>query len=325
MYKQELLDVAKNVLQDEILALQSAQHSLGEGFVDALVLLEKFGASGRVVVMGMGKSGHVANKIAATLASTGTPAFFVHPAEAGHGDLGMITAADIVLAISQSGKSDELLRLLPYFKRNAIPLVAMTGDVQSPLAVHADAIISTAVTREACPLGLAPTASTTLALALGDAIAICLLKSKGFTAEEFATTHPHGTLGRRLLVTIGDVMFRDDAVPRVRLGTSVRAAICEMSRAGLGFVSVIDDEKHLVGIFTDGDLRRALDNDTDIKATSIENVMSSSCVVAKPYQLAVEAVELMESRKISCIPIVCEANMLIGAVNMRLLLQAGVV
>ena len=325
MSDSELLNAAKSVLAIERGALERVENSLGADFIQAVNLIHNRSASGRVVVMGMGKSGHIGNKIAATLASTGTPAFFVHPAEAGHGDLGMITASDIVLAISQSGMSDELIRVLPYFKRNSIKLIAMTGNLQSSLALHGTAVINTAVEQEACPLGLAPTASTTLTLALGDALAVCLLKLKGFTAEEFASTHPHGTLGRKLLVTISDIMAKNDGVPVVSLGTSIRTTIGEMSRAALGFVNVTDDKNHLLGIFTDGDLRRALDHEIDIKTTPIDKVMAKKFVVAHPQQLAAEAVDLMERHKISSIPIVDDDNILVGAINMRILLQAGVV
>jgi len=321
----DLLIAAQNVLRIEKAAIDRAEETLENGFLHAVRILLNRPNSGRVVVMGMGKSGHIGNKIAATLASTGTPAFFVHPAEAGHGDLGMITPLDTVLAISQSGKSDELLRVLPYFKRNGIRLIAMTGNPDSPLAQHATAVISTAVEQEACPLGLAPTASTTLTLALGDALAVCLLKSKNFTAEDFASTHPHGTLGRKLLVTIEDVMARNDDVPRVAPQATIRAAIAEMSRAALGFVNVVDEQNRLVGIFTDGDLRRALDQDIEIKSTVISRVMVTNFVSALPQQLAVEAVDLMEQRKISSVPVVAENNLLVGSVNMRMLLQAGVV
>lgn len=321
----DLLITAQNVLRIEKAAIERAEETLENGFLHAVRILLNRPNSGRVVVMGMGKSGHIGNKIAAILASTGTPAFFVHPAEAGHGDLGMITPLDTVLAISQSGKSDELLRVLPYFKRNGIRLIAMTGNPDSPLAQHATAVISTAVEQEACPLGLAPTASTTLTLALGDALAVCLLKSKNFTAEDFASTHPHGTLGRKLLVTIEDVMARNDDVPRVAPQATIRAAIAEMSRAALGFVNVVDEQNRLVGIFTDGDLRRALDQDIEIKSTVISRVMVTNFVSALPQQLAVEAVDLMEQRKISSVPVVAENNLLVGSVNMRMLLQAGVV
>lgn len=220
---------------------------------------------GRVVVMGMGKSGHIGKKIAATFASTGTPAIFVHPAEAGHGDLGMITSSDMLLPISQSGQSDELIKLIPYFKRKKIPLVAMTGNIRSPLALHAAAVINTSVIQEACSLGLAPTTSTTLTLALGDALAVCLLKSHEFTTEDFANTHPLGKLGRKLLLKIEDVMKTGEELPIVPIGTTIRSAISEMSRAALGFVSIVDAKGGILGVFTDGDLRRAIDDDVDIK------------------------------------------------------------
>lgn len=321
----EILAAAKHVLRIERDVLESAENSLGDGFVGAIQLMLKQPASSRVVVMGMGKSGHVGKKIAATLASTGTPALFVHPAEAGHGDLGMITSSDIVLAISQSGKSDEIQRIIPYFKRNGIPIVAMTSNSESPLALHATAIISTAVAQEACPLGLAPTASTTLTIALGDALAVCLLKSKGFTAEKFASTHPHGALGRKLLVKVNDLMVTNEELPIVSMGTFIRSTIGEMSRGSLGFVIVVDDQKRIVGIFTDGDLRRTLDLDTDIKNTPIDEVMGRKFVIVHPDQLAVEAVELMEKNKISSLPVVDKNSQLVGAINMRMLLQSGVV
>lgn len=316
---------ARGVIDIEIEALRKGREAVGKEFSEAIELISRVAEQGRVVVMGMGKSGHIGKKLAATLASTGTPAFFVHPAEAGHGDLGMITSLDIVLAISQSGKSDELLRVLPYFKRNGIKLIAMTGNPDSPLAQHAAAVISTAVAQEACPLGLAPTASTTLTLALGDALAVCLLKSKNFTAEDFASTHPHGTLGRKLLVTIEDVMARNDHVPKISPQATIREAIAEISRAALGFVNVVDEQNSLIGIFTDGDLRRALDHDMDIKSIIISSVMVTNYVSAFPHQLAVEAVDLMEHRKISAIPVVSGNNQLVGSINMRMLLQAGVV
>jgi arabinose-5-phosphate isomerase len=325
MNDSELLNFAKSVLSIERKALENAENLLGNDFLQAVKLILNRSKLGRIAVMGIGKSGHIGNKIAATLASTGTPAFFVHPAEAGHGDLGMITANDIVLAISQSGNSEELLKLIPYFKRNGIELIVMTGNLQSPLAKHANVIINTVVEQEACPLGLAPTASTTLILALGDALAVCLLKSKGFTALEFASTHPHGTLGRKLLVTISEIMLINEAIPVVNFSVTLRTAIIEMSRASLGFVNITDNEKHILGIFTDGDLRRALDNEVDVKKTTIDKVMSNEFIVAYPHQLAVEAVELMEKFKISAIPIVNEEKKIVGAINMRMLLQAGVV
>ncbi len=320
-----LIALARQVLEVEAAAIQAARSRLGGAFLAAIELLLSRSGGGRVVVMGMGKSGHIGRKIAATLASTGTPALFVHPAEAGHGDLGMVTPHDVVLAISQSGKSDELLRVLPYMKRNRIPLVAMTAKADSALAQHADVVIDTSVDREACPLGLAPTASTTLALALGDALAMCLLEARGFTAEMFAVTHPHGTLGRKLLVSIADVMVTGAAVPIARDSTTIREALVGMSKAGLGFVNVLDAKDALVGVFTDGDLRRALDRDIDIKREPLAAVMARKFTTVKASQLAVEAVELMEQYKISGLPVVDDAGRLVGALNMRLLLQAGVV
>ncbi len=321
----DLLESACSVLDLEIAALVNAKKSLGAEFLAAVEMILHSPPSNRVVVMGMGKSGHVGKKIAATLASTGTPAFFVHPSEAGHGDLGMITSNDIVIAISQSGKSDEVLRVIPYLKRNAISLIVMTGVPNSPLASHADVVISTAVAREACPLDLAPTASTTLTMALGDALAVCLLKSRGFTADDFAATHPHGTLGRRLLLTIEDVMVSGGLMPIVPPETTVRKALVEMSRGALGFVVIVGPDHVVQGVFTDGDLRRTLDNEVDIKTTLIDKLMNRQFVSAKPKQLAVEAVELMEEFKISALPVVNGSNHLVGALNIRVLLQSGVI
>lgn len=321
----DLLGLARQVLETEASAIAAACARLGKDFLGAIELILSRTDGGRVVVMGMGKSGHIGRKLAATLASTGTPALFVHPAEAGHGDLGMVTAHDVVLGISQSGKSDELLRVLPYMKRNRIPVIAMTAKADSPLAQHADVIIDTSVDREACPLGLAPTASTTLALALGDALAMCLLQARGFTAEMFAVTHPHGTLGRRLLVAIADVMVTGASVPLARQDTTIRDSLVVMSKAGLGFVNVLDADGALVGVFTDGDLRRALDRDVDIKRETLATVMARRFVTARSTQLAAEAVELMDQHKISAMPVLDHDGKLVGSVNMRLLLQAGVV
>lgn len=325
MSDSELLNAAKSVLRIERGALENAENSLGEGFLQAVHLLLNRSASGRVVVMGMGKSGHIGNKIAATLASTGTPAFFVHPAEAGHGDLGMITQNDVVIAISQSGKTDELLLVLPYFKRNGIKLIALTGGLNSPLAEHADLVIDTTVPQEACPLGLAPTASTTLTLALGDALAVCLLKASGFTQNNFAETHPHGSLGRRLLVGVSDVMSKGDQIPVIQQKLVVKDALFSMSKGGMGFVVIVDAHHLPVSVFTDGDLRRCLHKDIDIKCTPITEVMGKHFIAVRASQLAVEAVALMEQHKISALPVLGDAGDLVGALNMRQLLQAGVV
>lgn len=325
MNNSELLRAAKDVLRIEREELENAEKSLGEEFLQAVHLLLNRSAVGRVVVMGMGKSGHIGNKIAATLASTGTPAFFVHPAEAGHGDLGMITKSDIVIAISQSGKSDELLRITPYLKRNGIKLIALTGDLNSPLAEHADLVVNTKVLREACPLGLAPTASTTLTLALGDALAVCLLKNSGFTQNNFAETHPHGALGRRLLVGVGDVMSKGHQVPVIQQNLVIKDALFSMSKGGMGFLIIVNTDQLPIGVFTDGDLRRCLDKEIDIKTTVITDVMVKHFVTISEHQLAVEAVALMDQHKISAMPVLGEAGDLVGALNMRQLLQAGVV
>jgi len=321
----QILALGQTVLETEAAAVLAARTRLGPAFIGAVRLMLSMGAGARVVVMGIGKSGHVGRKIAATLASTGTPAMFVHPAEAGHGDLGMVTSCDVVLGISYSGTSDELLRAVPYFKRNGIRLIAITSQVSSPLAQAAQWVIDTSVDKEACPLGLAPTSSTTLTMALGDAIAMALLQARGFTAEMFATTHPHGALGRRLLVTVSNVMTPRENTP-VSLDTeTVREALVVMSHFGLGFTNVLDGEGRLVGLFTDGDLRRTLDRDLDIKTTRLAKVATQRFVSTRPSVLAVEAVELMERHKISAMPVVDDNYRLVGALNMRLLLQAGVV
>lgn len=316
---------AREVLEIEAQALLDACDRTGRAFDAAVRLIREKCPPGKVAVMGVGKSGHIGHKIAATLASTGTPAFFVHPTEAGHGDLGMLTSNDIVLAISYSGKSDELLRVLPYLKRNAIASIALSGDGTSPLARHADVWIDGSVTKEACPLGLAPTASTTLALALGDALAICLLRERGFTPDDFAATHPHGTLGRRLLVSVGDIMLKGGELPKVSPRTTVRTSLTEMSRGAIGVVGVVDDAGKLVGVFTDGDLRRTLDRNIDIHATPVAEVMTPSPMAMRPDQLAAEAADLMERRKVNAILVVDGDGRLVGAFNMRILLRAGVV
>lgn len=316
---------AKEVLEVEITALKRGRDAISATFANAVELIRRALPKGRVIVMGMGKSGHIGRKLAATLSSTGTPAYFVHPAEAGHGDLGMVTRFDVVIAISQSGKSEELIRVLPHLKRNGIKLIAMTGDLRSPLATHADAVVDTAVQQEACPLGLAPTASTTLTLALGDALAVCLLKATGFTAEDFAQTHPHGALGRRLLVAVDDVMCHLDQAPVVTEGVVIKDALFTMSRSGMGFVVVVDADGRAVGVFTDGDLRRCLDRDVDVKTTRITEVMVRSFSSIGQHRLAAEAVSLMEQYKVSALPVLDRSGSLAGAINMRQLLQAGVV
>ena len=280
---------------------------------------------GRVVVTGMGKSGHIGGKIAATLASTGTPAFFVHPGEASHGDLGMITSQDVVLALSNSGETDELVNILPLIKRLGVPLITMTGNPQSSLAQAADVNLDVTVAREACPLGLAPTSSTTAALVMGDALAVALLEARGFTAEDFARSHPGGRLGRRLLLHVGDLMHRGERVPAVPGDAPLRDALVEMSRQGLGMTAVVDDDRRVIGIFTDGDLRRALDRGIDVRAVRVDAVMIARPVTAAAELLAAEALALMENRKINALLVTDAEGRLVGALNMHDLLRARVV
>ncbi|WP_147654165.1 KpsF/GutQ family sugar-phosphate isomerase [Vulcaniibacterium gelatinicum] len=281
---------------------------------------------GRVVCTGMGKSGHVARKIAATLASTGTPAFYMHPGEAGHGDLGMVTDADVVLALSNSGESDELLMLLPVLKRQGNRLIAMTGRATSTLAREADLHLDVSVPAEACPLDLAPTASTTAALAMGDALAVALLEARGFTAEDFARSHPAGALGRRLLLHIRDVMHHGEDVPKVRETASISETLVEMSRKRLGMSAVVDAEDRLLGLYTDGDLRRTLDDATvDLRHTRIAEVMTRTPKTIHADALAVEAAQLMEAHKINALVVVDDAGRVVGALNIHDLLRARVV
>jgi arabinose-5-phosphate isomerase len=291
----------------------------------AQACLHLLGCRGRVVVTGMGKSGHIGGKIAATLASTGTPAFFVHPGEASHGDLGMITSQDVVLALSNSGETDEIVNILPLIKRLGVPLVTMTGNPRSSLAQAADVNLDVSVEREACPLGLAPTSSTTAALVMGDALAVALLEARGFTAEDFARSHPGGSLGRRLLLHVGDLMHSDERVPAVHGDVVLRDALVEMSRQGLGMTAVVDDDRRVIGIFTDGDLRRALDRGVDVRAVRVDAVMIPRPVTVSPDLLAAEALALMESRKINALLVTGADGRLIGALNMHDLLRARVV
>ncbi|MBU2222905.1 MAG: KpsF/GutQ family sugar-phosphate isomerase [Gammaproteobacteria bacterium] len=284
-----------------------------------------FSCTGRVIVVGMGKSGHIANKIAATLASTGTPAFFVHPGEASHGDLGMITKQDIVLALSNSGETNEVLVLVPVLKRLGIQLVAMTGNPDSTLAKLADWHLCVKVAEEACPLGLAPTASTTAALVMGDALAVALLEARGFSADDFALSHPGGSLGRRLLLRLQDVMHQGTQIPIVAASATIKEALLEISEKGLGMTAIVATDGTLAGIFTDGDLRRLLDLKIDIHQTAISDVMSKNCVTARPEMLAAEALKIMEQRKINGLIVVSDAHIPVGAMNMHDLLRSGVI
>ncbi len=315
---------ARRVLQVEAAALQAVAARVDGAFTAACRRV--LACRGRVVCMGMGKSGHIARKIAATLASTGTPAFFVHPGEAGHGDLGMVTDADVVLALSNSGETDEILMLLPVLKRQGNALIAMTGRATSTLARQADVHLDVSVPAEACPLHLAPTASTTAALALGDALAVALLEARGFTADDFARSHPAGNLGRRLLLRITDVMHSGEAVPKVRAEVSLSEALVEMSRKRLGVTAVVDAEDRLLGLYTDGDLRRSLDDDAiDLRATRISEVMTTSPKTVGSDALAVEAARLMETHQINALIVVDAQQRVVGALNIHDLLRARVV
>ena len=313
----------RRVLEIERQALAAVGERIGGEFARACALV--MAGRGRVVATGMGKSGHIARKIAATLASTGTPAFFVHPGEAGHGDLGMITDADVVLAISYSGESDEILMLLPALRRQGNTVIAMTGRPLSTLAREADVHLDVSVPAEACPLHLAPTSSTTATLALGDALAVALLEARGFTADDFARSHPAGSLGRRLLLHIDDVMHGGDALPRVGAGASVAEALVEMSRKRLGMTAVVDDGGRLLGLFTDGDLRRALDQGVDVRQTPIAEVMTRNPRTVRAGQMATEAAHLMEQHRINGLVVVDADGRAVGALNIHDLLRARVV
>jgi len=324
MNDRKLQELALAVIDTEARAITGLADEINQPtFIQACHLM--LACKGRVVVTGMGKSGHIAGKIAATLASTGTPAFFVHPGEASHGDLGMITTADVVLALSNSGETGEIVTILPLIKRLNVPLITLTGNPHSTLSRAATANINVRVDKEACPLGLAPTASTTASLAMGDALAIALLESRGFTEEDFARSHPGGTLGRRLLLLIDDLMHTGEAIPRVELTTPLSDALLEMTRKGLGMTAVIDTRGGLAGIFTDGDLRRTIDNKVDLNEALISEVMTADCKTIQPGMLAAEALQIMDSTKINALPVVNENNELVGALNMHDLLRAGVV
>lgn len=312
----------KNVLQIEINALIQLNNYINDDFAKACQLMLK--CKRKVVVMGMGKSGHIGKKIAATLASTGTPSFFVHPGEASHGDLGMIEKGDVVIAISNSGESGEILALLPVIKRLGITLITMTGKPESSMAKVADVNLQITVPQEACPLGLAPTSSTTATLAMGDAFAVALLQARGFTADDFALSHPGGALGRKLLLLLSDIMHKDDELPMVTEDALIKTALLEVSEKGLGMTAIVDDEQKVIGIFTDGDLRRLLDNRVDIHTQTIGEVMTHSPAVSNPHLLAVEGLNLMQDKKINGLLLCDENNRLVGALNMHDLLKAGV-
>lgn len=314
--------LGREVLDIEAEAVLALRARIGPAFMGACRYC--LDCQGRVVVTGMGKSGHVAGKIASTLASTGTPAFFVHPGEASHGDLGMITPKDVLLAISNSGETPEILTILPLIKRLGVPLIAMTGRPGSTLATTADAHLDVAVDKEACPLNLAPTASTTATLAMGDALAVALLHSRGFTREDFAFSHPGGQLGRRLLLHVRDIMRTGERVPKVAPGLVVSEGLFEVSRKGLGMTAVVDPEDRVLGIYTDGDLRRTLDAHRELTSTPIGEVMSRNVKTVRGEMLAAEAVRLMETHAITALLVVDDDSRLVGAFNVHDLLQAGV-
>jgi arabinose-5-phosphate isomerase len=318
----QLIARGRRVLATEAGAVVSLVERLGEDFVRACRLL--LACEGRIVVTGMGKSGHVGNKIASTLASTGSPSFFLHPAEASHGDIGMITARDVVIALSNSGETEELLIILPLLKRLDVPLIALTGNDASTLARYATVTLDVSVPEEACPLNLAPTASTTACLAMGDALAVAVLEARGFTEEDFARSHPGGSLGRRLLLHVEEVMRRGDELPAVAPDAPLSGGLLEMSRKGLGMTTVVDEGRRVIGVFTDGDLRRALDRQLDMHATPMREVMTPGGKVARPRMLAAEAVHIMEEHRITALPVVDDAGILVGALNVHDLLRAGV-
>ena len=317
----ELLALAAEVLDIESRAVKNLKSRLNDDFVAACQLCME--TPGRIVVTGMGKSGHVSNKIAATLASTGTPAFFMHPAEASHGDVGMITKHDLLLAISYSGETEEVITILPAVKRMGAKMLAMTGNPNSTMAKTADVHLDVSVSEEACPLNLAPTASTTATLAMGDALAVALLKNRGFTAEDFARSHPRGNLGKRLLLRVADVMRSGDRIPAVSADVTLRDALFEMTDKGLGMTAIVDSNSKVMGIFTDGDLRRTLDAGADVRSTIIRDVMHTNCKTTTADVLAAEALHLLEEYKITSLLVVDESGTLVGALNIHDLFREG--
>ncbi|MEL0631605.1 KpsF/GutQ family sugar-phosphate isomerase [Pseudoalteromonas carrageenovora] len=322
MAQLNFIEQGLRVLDIERQALSDISQYIDENFHQACQLM--YDCQGRIIVIGMGKSGHVGNKIAATLASTGSPAFFVHPGEASHGDLGMITKNDVVMLISNSGETNEVLNIIPVLKRLGAKMIAMTGNMQSSMATLANVHVCIKVEKEACSLGLAPTASTTATLAMGDAMAVALLEARGFTADDFALSHPGGSLGKRLLLTLKDVMHSGANTPIINISQTIKDALIEMSAKGLGMTAIVNDNKELAGLFTDGDLRRILEQRIDIHTTLISVVMTTSCTTATQDILAAEALNIMENKRINGLIVVNEQNQPIGALNMQDLLKAGV-
>lgn len=321
--KIDFQQLGREAIRIELAEISALQSRIDESFTKACQLLLK--CKGRIVVTGMGKSGHIGGKIAATLASTGSPAFFVHPGEASHGDLGMITKNDVVLALSNSGNTAEISVIIPILKRFGIPLISMTGDTKSVLATQADINLDVSVSKEACPHDLAPTSSTTVALVMGDALAVTMLQARGFTPEDFALSHPGGSLGRRLLLHVSDIMHTGDRVPRVPETATISQALLEMSKKGLGMTAITDENNTLVGLYTDGDLRRSLDKNIDVHSATISDVMTRNCRTTKANELAASVVKTMEDFGINGLLVIDENNKLIGALNMHDVLRAGIV
>ncbi len=319
---EKICELGRAVIEVEAKTISGLVTRINESFARACQYF--LDCQGRIIVMGMGKSGHVGRKIAATFASTGSPAFFIHPGEAKHGDFGMITAKDVILVLSNSGETEEILAILPFIKRLNLPLIALTGHTGSTLAKAASINIDVSVTKEACPLGLAPTSSTTAALVMGDALAISLLQRRGFTKEDFALSHPGGALGRRLLLRVDDIMHTGDAIPKVDLNAMLKAALVEMTQKKLGLTTIVNHANELSGIFTDGDVRRAFDHQTDIHNTAIHKIMTKNPKVIRPGMLAAEALKIMEMNKITSLVVTNEQNKPIGVVHMHDILRAGV-
>jgi len=315
------IDIAKKVIELETKAITALLTRINNNF--SIACQTMLDCSQRIIVMGMGKSGHIGRKIAATFASTGTPAFFVHPAEAGHGDMGMITAKDVLLVLSNSGETEEILRLLPMIKRTGIPLISMTGNPQSSLAKQALVNLDISVQEEACPLGLAPTSSTTVSLVMGDALAIALLQARGFSQTDFAFSHPSGNLGKRLLLTVEKIMHTGADIPSIQATANLQAALLEMTRTRLGITAIINEQNQILGIFTDGDLRRAFNQELAL-STPISSIMTPTPTIVMPTILAAEALRIMEAKKINSLLVKNNENQLIGALNMHDLLQAGI-
>ncbi|ESP95316.1 KpsF/GutQ family sugar-phosphate isomerase [Pseudoalteromonas luteoviolacea] len=316
------IESAKRVLEIEQQAITELNQFIDTSFANACELM--LNCKGRVIVIGMGKSGHIGNKVAATLASTGTPSFFVHPGEASHGDLGMITSDDVVLLISNSGETGEVIGIIPVIKRIGAHIISMTGNEQSTMAQQADVHLCIKVSKEACPLGLAPTASTTATLVMGDALAVALLESRGFTADDFALSHPGGSLGKRLLLTLEEIMHKGDGVPKTPTGSLIKDALFEMSAKGLGMTAIVDQQGQLCGLFTDGDLRRVIEQKIDLHNDTIDSVMTICCTTASPDMLAAEALNIMEKKRINGLIVIDENQHPIGALNTQDLLRAGV-